>query len=217
MLSRCVPALRALRSGRDDRSGPTASQREPMDIKIPQTLAEWNAAGAAYLPRYLGLTFLEVEPHEVIAKLTARKELGAWNGYLHAGAVVTLADTCCGYGTVRSLPAGATGFTTVELKSNFFSSAREGVVVCVARPLHQGRTTQVWDATVTPEGSTKPIRPVPQHATDPVAEGMKFRRLGQAKRRPNAGRDCGLRWVIADARPNLRKLTPWQPVAISSS
>jgi 1,4-dihydroxy-2-naphthoyl-CoA hydrolase len=128
-----------------------------MDIKIPQTLAEWNAAGAAYMPGYLGLEFLEVEPQEVIAKLTARKELGAWNGYLHAGAVVTLADTCCGYGTVRSLPAGATGFTTVELKSNFFGSAREGVVVCVARPLHQGRTTQVWDATVTGEGSTKPI------------------------------------------------------------
>ena len=70
---------------------------------------------------------------------------------------MSLADTCCGYGTVRSLPAGATGFTTIELKSNFFGSAREGVVVCVARPLHQGRTTQVWDATVTPEGSSKPI------------------------------------------------------------
>ena len=38
-----------------------------MDIKIPQTLAEWNAAGAAYLPGYLGLTFLKVEPQEVIA------------------------------------------------------------------------------------------------------------------------------------------------------
>ena len=126
-----------------------------MDIKIPQTLDEWNAAGAEYLPGHLGLTFLKVEPQEVIAKLTARKELGAWNGYLHAGAVVTLADTCCGYGTVRSLPAGATGFTTVELKSNFFGSAREGVVVCVARPLHQGRTTQVWDATVTAEDTGK--------------------------------------------------------------
>ena len=58
---------------------------------------------------------------------------------------------------MRSLPAGATGFTTVELKSNFFGSAREGDVICVARPLHQGRTTQVWDATVTAEGSAKPI------------------------------------------------------------
>ncbi|HJU33467.1 MAG TPA: PaaI family thioesterase [Hyphomicrobiaceae bacterium] len=128
-----------------------------MDIKIPQTLAEWNAAGAEYLPGHLGLEFLKVEPQEVIATVRARKALGAWNGYLHAGAVVSLADTCCGYGTVRSLPDRAVGFTTVEVKSNFFGSAREGVIVCVARPLHQGRTTQVWDATVTPEGATKPI------------------------------------------------------------
>ena len=128
-----------------------------MDINIPQTLAEWNAAGAAYLPGYLGLTFLRVEPQEVIASVTARKALGAWNGYLHAGAVVTLADTCCGYGTVRALPQGAAGFTTIELKSNFLGSTRDGVIQCVARPLHQGRTTQVWDAVVTPEGADKPI------------------------------------------------------------
>jgi 1,4-dihydroxy-2-naphthoyl-CoA hydrolase len=128
-----------------------------MDIKIPQTLEEWNAAGGDYLPGLLGLAFLKVEPQEVVAKMTARKAVGAWNGYLHAGAIVSLADTCCGYGTVKSLPAGAAGFTTVELKSNFFGSAREGTIICVARPLHQGRTTQVWDATVTPEGAEKPI------------------------------------------------------------
>jgi 1,4-dihydroxy-2-naphthoyl-CoA hydrolase len=128
-----------------------------MDIQIPSTLEQWNAAGAEYLPGLLGLTFLKVEPQEVVAQMTARKALGAWNGYLHAGAVVTLADTCCGYGTVKSLPAGATGFTTIELKSNFFGSARDGIIVCVAKPLHQGRTTQVWDATVTPHGAAKPI------------------------------------------------------------
>jgi len=128
-----------------------------MDIRIPQTLAEWNAAGGDYLPGLLGFTFLKVEPDEVVARMTARKAVGAWNGYLHAGAVVSLADTCCGYGTVKSLPQGAIGFTTMELKSNFFGSAREGGIVCVARPLHQGRTTQVWDATVTPEGAEKPI------------------------------------------------------------
>lgn len=128
-----------------------------MDIKIPQTLAAWNAAGADYLPGHLGLVFLKVEADEVIAKMAIRKEIDSWNGYLHAGSVVSLADTCCGYGTVRSLPQGAAGFTTIELKSNFFGSAREGEVVCVARPLHQGRTTQVWDATVTAEGATKPM------------------------------------------------------------
>src|SRR6185503_4807634 len=116
-----------------------------MDIKVPQTLEDWNRAGAEYLQGLMGMTFVKVEPQEVIATMTATKALGAWNGYLHAGAVVSLADSCCGYGTVRSLPAGAVGFTTIELKSNFFGSAREGVIVCVARPLHQGRTTQVWD------------------------------------------------------------------------
>jgi 1,4-dihydroxy-2-naphthoyl-CoA hydrolase len=133
------------------------SAAAPMDIAIPRTLEEWNAAGADYLPGLLGLTFVKVEPQEVVGRLATRKAVGSWNGYLHAGTVVSLADTCCGYGTVRSLPEGASGFTTIELKSNFFGSAREGTIVCVARPLHQGRTTQVWDATVTPEGATKPI------------------------------------------------------------
>lgn len=128
-----------------------------MDIRHLRTAEEWNAAGAEYLPGYLGLTFVKVEPTEVVARVAVRKALIAPNGYLHAGTVVTLADTCCGYGTVVSLPEGAQGFTTIELKSNFFGSAREGVVRCVARPLHQGRSTQVWDATVTPEGADKPI------------------------------------------------------------
>jgi uncharacterized protein (TIGR00369 family) len=105
----------------------------------------------------LGITFEKVRPEEVVARLVVRKALMAPNGYLHAGTVVTLADTCCGYGTVVSLPEGAVGFTTIELKSNFLGSARDGAIVCVAKPLHLGRTTQVWDATVTRDGADKPM------------------------------------------------------------
>jgi uncharacterized protein (TIGR00369 family) len=123
-----------------------------MDIKIPKTLDDWNAAGAAYLPGLLGMHFRKVEADEVVATLEVRRVLGAWNGYLHAGTVTSLADTCCGYGTVRGLPAGANGFTTVELKSNLIGTAREGTVVCTARPIHKGRMTQVWDAEVCREG-----------------------------------------------------------------
>jgi uncharacterized protein (TIGR00369 family) len=129
-----------------------------MSIKRLRTVEEWNAAGAGKLPGHLGLVFVKVEPKEVVARVAVREALMAPNGYLHAGTVVTLADTCCGYGTVMALPEGASGFTTIELKSNFFGSVREGTLVCVARPLHQGRTTQVWDATVAPEGAAdKPI------------------------------------------------------------
>jgi uncharacterized protein (TIGR00369 family) len=119
-----------------------------MPIDVPTTLEEWNARGAEYLPGYLGMMFEKVEPTEVIARFTIEHHHLSWNGFLHAAAVVALADSCCGYGTVRSLPGGAVGFTTVDLTSNFLSTAREGDVVCTAVPLHQGRTTQVWDAKV---------------------------------------------------------------------
>ena len=105
--------------------------------------------------------------------LTAQKALGAWNGYLHAGAVVTLADTCCGYGTVRSLPAGASGFTTIELKSNFFGSAREGE----DRMRRAAAAPGPHDAGVGrhghPEGADKPIAQFRMHANSAVAEGLE--------------------------------------------
>ena len=119
-----------------------------MTFAIPVTLDQWNAAGADYLPGLLGMRFTKVEPDEVVATIEVRRALGAWNGYLHAGTVTSLADTCCGYGTVRSLPTGASGFTTLELKSNLIGTARDGLVICTARPLHKGRITQVWDAEV---------------------------------------------------------------------
>ncbi|HET8529122.1 MAG TPA: PaaI family thioesterase, partial [Gaiellaceae bacterium] len=84
----------------------------------------------------------------VRARLALAKQHFAPNGYVHAGAIVTLADTACGYGCLLTLPDGATGFTTIELKTNFLRSAREGTITCEARLVHGGRTTQLWDATV---------------------------------------------------------------------
>jgi len=126
-------------------------------IQFPNALSEWNDAGAEYLPGLLGIEFTLVSDDEIRARMAVRKALLAWNGFLHGGSVVTLADTACGYGTVNSLPVDATGFTTLELKSNFLGTAREGVVECVARPVHKGRTTQVWDADVNLEGGNKTI------------------------------------------------------------
>ncbi len=117
-------------------------------LKAPQTLEQWKAVGDSYLPGYLGMRFETVEPDQVVARMEVRQALAAWNGFLHAGSIVALADSCCGYGTVASLPGGASGFTTIELKSNFFSTARDGFIVCTARPLHKGRSTQVWDAQI---------------------------------------------------------------------
>lgn len=83
----------------------------------------------------------------MLAELTIRQAVLA-HGILHAGTIVSLADTACGYGCLASLPEGASSFSTLELKSNFMGTARDGAIVCDARAIHSGRTTQVWDATV---------------------------------------------------------------------
>jgi 1,4-dihydroxy-2-naphthoyl-CoA hydrolase len=147
-----MPAFRRQQGRHAAPADASPALRGPM-INIPRTLDEWNSAGAGYLPGHLGMVFSKVDPDEVVGRMQVRTVLEAWNGFLHAGSVVSLADTCCGYGTLRSLPAGASGFTTIELKSNFLSTARDGAIVCTARPLHQGRTTQVWDAKVQREGA----------------------------------------------------------------
>ncbi|HET9908458.1 MAG TPA: PaaI family thioesterase [Anaerolineales bacterium] len=121
------------------------------------TLDQLNARGEGLLPGLLGIEFTGYEPGRLSSRLTLRPELLAPNGYLHAATIIALADTSCGYGTFTDLPDGAQNFTTIELKSNFLGTTREGGIVCVATRVHSGRTTQVWDAVVTDETSGKTI------------------------------------------------------------
>jgi 1,4-dihydroxy-2-naphthoyl-CoA hydrolase len=119
------------------------------------TRDDFNKRGVGFLPGHLGIVFTDVSPDRICAELEIKSHLMAPNGFLHAGSVVTLADTACGYGCVASLPPGASGFTTVELKSNHIGTARDGIIECVATPAHRGSTTQVWDAVVKKKGSHK--------------------------------------------------------------
>jgi uncharacterized protein (TIGR00369 family) len=118
---------------------------------VELTLAQLNEAGASLFPGLLGIEVLELAGGVVRARLAVQEKHLAPNGYLHAGAVVALADTACGYGSILSLPEGGVGFTTIELKTNFLGSARKGTLQCEARMVHGGRTTQLWDATVSDE------------------------------------------------------------------
>jgi uncharacterized protein (TIGR00369 family) len=117
------------------------------------TLAQLQEAGNEYLPGLLGIEFDGFEAGVVRAHLALERKHFAPNGYVHAAAVVALADTAAGYGCLLTLPEDGTGFTTIELKTNFLRSAREGTITCEARLVHGGRTTQLWDATVSdPDG-----------------------------------------------------------------
>jgi uncharacterized protein (TIGR00369 family) len=126
-----------------------------MPLRPGITLDQMNHRGDGRLPGLMGFRVTALEDGMLAAELDIRPELLAPNGYLHAATVIALADTACGYGCIAHLPAGAENFTTAELKSNFFSTAREGTIATVARPVHLGNSTQVWDAVVTRKADGK--------------------------------------------------------------
>jgi uncharacterized protein (TIGR00369 family) len=121
------------------------------------TADELNAMLPGTFPGLLGIVVDSHERGRLTAHLDVRPDLLAPNGYLHAGTVVTLADTSCGLPTRALLPEGASGFTTLELKSNHLGTAREGRIAAVATNVHAGRTTQVWDAVVSSEDTGRTL------------------------------------------------------------
>lgn len=110
-----------------------------------------------FLPDHLGLEWLEARPGFIKGRFDVKPHHLAPNTFLHAASVIALADSACGYGCIISRPEGALNFTTIELKSNFLGTTREGGVRVEANLVHGGRTTQVWDAVVTAEATGKTI------------------------------------------------------------
>lgn len=122
-----------------------------------ELLRSLNEIGRGTLFELIGMRFTDAGEGWIEAELQLRMDHLAPNGFLHAGAVVSVADSCCGVGCIRALPAGASGFTTVELKSNFLGTALEGVIEARAEARHLGRTTQIWDATVKSRGTGRTL------------------------------------------------------------
>ncbi len=112
------------------------------------TKESFNHIGKNCLPGLLGIVITELKENCIAAEIEITNSHFAPNGYIHAAAVVALADTTAGYGCIAHLPENGKSFTTIELKSNFLSSAKTGTMICEAIPLHLGKTTQLWDVTV---------------------------------------------------------------------
>ena len=119
------------------------------------SIDDLNRASAGKLPGWLGLEVTSVEAGKLAGRLPVRQDLVAHTGYLLAGALLSCLDILCAYGVSSAWPEGASGFTTVEVKSNFVGTTLEGAVLFEAELLHGGRMTQVWDARARDEASGK--------------------------------------------------------------
>ena len=119
--------------------------------------AHLNQLQIGSLPDFLRMEWTEAREGLVRGRFRVERKHMAPNGFLHAASVVALADSACGYGCRIASPPEASGFTTIEIKTNYLGTTREGLVTVEARLVHAGRMTQVWDADVRSEAADKTI------------------------------------------------------------
>ena len=117
----------------------------------------FNNISQGHFPALLGIQIIEVEEGKIRGEMAIQKSFLAPNGYLHAGSVISFADTLAGYATVAHLPEKAKSFTTIELKSNFLGTKREGKLIADCSAEHLGRTTHIWRVIVRDEDTKKKL------------------------------------------------------------
>ena len=95
----------------------------------------------------LGVMVAELAPGRVVLDLPYRADLCQQNGYIHAGAITTLADSACGYAAATLMPPDR-DVLTVEFKVNLLSPARGDRFRATGQVVRAGRTLTVCSAEV---------------------------------------------------------------------
>jgi 1,4-dihydroxy-2-naphthoyl-CoA hydrolase len=98
---------------------------------------------------HLGIEFLEIGDDYVKARMPVDHRTHQPFGLLHGGASVTLAETLGSMGAWFCVDPAKYVCVGLEINANHLRGAREGWVYGVARPLHTGRTTHVWEIKIT--------------------------------------------------------------------
>ena len=92
---------------------------------------------------HLGIEFLEVGDDFIRARCPVDARTRQPYGILHGGVSVVLAESLGSSGAYHSSPEGH-GAVGLDINANHLRSARSGWVTGTARPVHRGRSTQVW-------------------------------------------------------------------------
>ncbi len=111
----------------------------PDDIALPQL----NARSEGTLMQALGITFTELGEGFLRATMPVDARTHQPYGLLHGGASVALAETLGS--SAGMLMAGGNAVVGLEINANHLRAVRSGTVTGTARPLHLGRSTQVWE------------------------------------------------------------------------
>ena len=100
------------------------------------------------MPVTLGMRLVSVTKKKVVAEMPVKPLHCNWNGRVNGGAIMSLADAVGAVGARMNMPPDHGG-GTLESKTNFFASGVGPIIRAVSIPLHIGRSTSVWQTTVT--------------------------------------------------------------------
>lgn len=109
----------------------------------PVTLAQLNASNVHTAVEHLGIEITELGDDYLVGRVPVDHRTKQPFGLLHGGVSVVLAETLGSVGAYHASPEGhlAVG---LDINANHLRAARSGWVTGTARPVHIGRTTQVW-------------------------------------------------------------------------
>jgi 1,4-dihydroxy-2-naphthoyl-CoA hydrolase len=117
------------------------------------TLEELNALIVGNMSGHLGMEFTEIGPDFLRARMPVDERTRQPVGLLHGGASVALAETLGSVAAnlARNREGSMGDCVGLEINANHLRPVRSGWVIGETRPLHLGRTTQVWEIRITDE------------------------------------------------------------------
>jgi len=110
---------------------------------------ELNLRGANTMVEHLGMKILELGPNFVKASMPVDHRTKQPLGLLHGGASVAFAESLASMAANLIVNPETHFCVGLEINANHISSVREGEVHGLARPLHRGKSTQVWEIHIT--------------------------------------------------------------------
>lgn len=116
-----------------------------------EILKRCNAITKNTLMETLSIDYVEIGEQHLIAKMPVNSKVYQPDGVLHGGAMVALAESVGSAAAIVFMDPSRFSIRGIEISANHVKSVREGFVYAKAKPLHLGKTTQVWDIKITDE------------------------------------------------------------------
>jgi 1,4-dihydroxy-2-naphthoyl-CoA hydrolase len=108
-------------------------------------LARLNANNENTLMQALGIRLSAVGEDWLAGTMPVDRRTHQPFGLLHGGASVALAETLGSVAALLTLDPAHEIAVGLDINANHVRGVRAGIVTGTARPLHLGRSTQVWD------------------------------------------------------------------------